>query len=409
MVAQSADGQDPRQYFGNVGVMLDVNTDYGFIKLDAAGTVTGWSPGAQALLGYSEAEALGKSSAIFHIDEDEDRAADSLARELSAARELGRAEFETLRTRKDRTRFVAGVVITPVYDAHGAVIGYEKLIRDLAAEQKRAFNMFHGLMEGAPDAIVIIGQDGRITMVNAQTDRMFGYSREELLGQEVEILVPQRYRTNHARFRTDFFTAPTTRRMGSGMELTGMHRDGREVPIEVTLSPIHIEDTVYVSAAIRDVTERREYEQRLRRQHEEIMELSTPVIQVWEKVLCLPLIGTLDSMRAARLTEGLLSKIGETQAEVVIFDISGVPTIDTQVAQHILRTVQAAALMGTMSIMCGVRPETAQAMVHLGIDVGQLRSRGTLQDALQLALGLLSERAQSVQDASESLRRLTST
>lgn len=303
---------------------------------------------------------------------------------------------------------MAGIVASPIRDESGAIIGFAKLIRDLAAEQKRAYNMFHGLMEAAPDAIVIVGPDGRITLANAQTDRMFGYTREELIGQEVEILVPPRFRANHVRFRGNFFTAPTARRMGVGMELVALHRDGREVPIEVTLSPIHVEDVVYLSAAIRDVTERREYEQRLRRQHEEIMELSTPVIQVWEKVLCLPLIGTLDSMRAARLTEGLLNKIGETQAEVVIFDISGVPTIDTQVAQHILRTVQAAALMGTVSIMCGVRPETAQAMVHLGIDVGQLRSRGTLQDALQLALTLLSERAQTTQQATEALRRLSS-
>jgi anti-anti-sigma regulatory factor len=135
------------------------------------------------------------------------------------------------------------------------------------------------------------------------------------------------------------------------------------------------------------------------------MELSTPVIQVWDKVLTLPVIGTLDSMRAARLTEGLLARISETQSEVVIFDISGVPTIDTLVAQHLLRTVQAAALMGTVSIMCGVRPETAQAMVHLGIEIDQLLSRGTLQDALQLALTLISERAGATRQASETLGR----
>lgn len=403
MVTQPAT-QDPRKHFGDVGAMLDAATDYGVITLDTEGNIVGWSPGAQVLLGYSEAEVLGRNAAILHVDED--KAGDSLAHELTAARQSGRAEFETLRKRKDGSRFVAGVVISPIHDAGGAVTGYAKLLRDLAAEQKRAYNMFHGLLEAAPDAIVIVDSDGKITLANAQADRLFGYPREDLLGKEVEMLIPARYRANHVRFRTDYAAAPAARRMGSGLELMALHRDGREIPIEATLSPIHVEGVVYISVALRDVTERREYEQRLRRQHDEIMELSTPVIQVWEKVLCLPLIGTLDSMRAARLTEGLLQKIGETQAEVVIFDISGVPTIDTQVAQHLLRTVQAAALMGTVSIMCGVRPETAQAMVHLGIDVGQLRSRGTLQDALQLALNLLAERIQTTRSAGDALTRL---
>jgi anti-anti-sigma regulatory factor len=113
------------------------------------------------------------------------------------------------------------------------------------------------------------------------------------------------------------------------------------------------------------------------------------VIQVWDKVLVLPIIGTLDSVRAARLTEGLLQRIAEHQAEVIILDVSGVPAIDTTVAQHLLKTVQAARLMGSVSIMSGVRPETAQSIVHLGIDLGGMHSRNTLRDALQLALRLL--------------------
>jgi rsbT co-antagonist protein RsbR len=113
------------------------------------------------------------------------------------------------------------------------------------------------------------------------------------------------------------------------------------------------------------------------------------VIQVWDKVLILPLIGTLDSMRAARLTESLLERIAVDQAEVVILDVSGVPTIDSGVARHLLKTVQAARLMGTTSILSGVRPETAQSMVHLGVDLGGLRSRTSLKDALQLALRLV--------------------
>ncbi|BBX83670.1 PAS domain S-box protein [Mycolicibacterium aubagnense] len=373
--------------------MLDAIIEHAIIQLDLAGTVVRWGPGAELMTGYSAAEMVGKSVSVLYTDED--RAAGLVDRELAAVREAGRFEFEGWRVRKDGRRFRAAVVVTAIRDAAGVVTGLTKVLRDLTAEQQRADSMFHGLLESAPDAMVIVASDGRIALANAQADRLFGYRREDLIGREVETLIPPRFRGGHERYRSSFFADPRPRQMGVGLELWGLRRDGTEFPIDVSLSPLRTDEGLLVSAAIRDVTERREQEQRLRRQHEEIMELSTPVIQVWDKVLTLPVIGTLDSARAARLTEGLLFKIAETQAEVVIFDISGVPTIDTQVAQHLLGTVQAAALMGTTSIMCGVRPETAQSMVHLGIDIGQLRSRTTLRHALQLALTLLAERAEA--------------
>lgn len=382
--------------------MLDAVTDHAIIKIDPAGNVARWSTGAQALTGYSAAEAVGRPVSMFYSEED--RAAGLAEQELTAGRESGRFEIEGWRVRKGGQRFRAAVTVTAIHDTAGILTGFTKIIRDLTAEQQRADPMFHGLLESAPDALVIVAADGRITLANTQTDQMFGYRREDLIGREIEMLIPPRFRGGHHRYRTGFFAEPRVRQMGVGLELWGLRRDGTEFPVEVSLSPLDTEQGLYVSAAVRDITERRAQEQRLRRQHDEIMELSTPVIEVWDKVLTLPIIGTLDSLRAARLTEGLLAKIGEAQAEVVIFDISGVPTIDTQVAQHLLRTVQAAGLMGTVSIMCGVRPETAQAMVHLGIDIGQLRSRGTLRDALQLALTLLSERAETVTGAAELLR-----
>lgn len=397
----------PRVRSNELDAVIDAITDVGIVKLDIAGNVAYWSAGAQNLLGYSGAEVLGQPASMFYTDED--RASGVAERELATARESGRCEFEGWRVRQDGHRVRAGVIVAPIRDEAGSVTGFAKVVRDIAAEQQKASDTFHALLEAAPDAMVIVGSDGRIMLANAQTDRMFGYAREELVGREVEMLLPPRFRGNHVRYRTDFFAEPSVRRMGIGLELFGLRRDGTEFPIDISLAPLRIEQGLYVSAAIRDVTERREYEQRLQRllrQHEEIMELSTPVIQVWDKVLTLPLIGTLDSMRAARLTEGLLVRIGETQAEVVIFDISGVPTIDTMVAQHLLRTVQAAALMGTVSIMCGVRPETAQTMVHLGIDIGQLLARGTLQDALQLALRLLAERTETAREAGDALGRI---
>ncbi|WP_406164740.1 PAS domain S-box protein [Streptomyces sp. NBC_00996] len=400
MTTPPGDEQDPQAGLRDLESMLDAITDQAVIKLDPGGEVVRWSQGAQVMTGYAEREVVGRPVSMLHVEED--RGARLAEQELASAREEGRLEFQGWRIRKSGERFLARIVLTPVRGEDGAVTGFVKVIRDVT-ESARAESLFHGLLESAPDAMVIISTDARIVLVNRQAEALFGSERQELVGREIEVLVPPRFRDRHVGHRSDFLAHPLLRPMGAGLELYGMRRDGTEFPVEISLSPLETAEGVLVAAAIRDVTERRETEQRLQRQRDEILELSTPVIQVWDKVLALPIIGTLDTLRATRLTEGLLEKIAQTQAEVAILDISGVPTIDTQVAQHLLKTVQAAALMGTVSIMSGVRPETAQSMVHLGIDMGRLRSRNTLQDALQLALAVLAERAGTAKTAARAL------
>ncbi len=368
----------------------------GIITLDADGRVVDWNDAAQKLTGYPVDEVRGVPISVLYTQED--RAADLAGRELQTARDSGRFEDEGWRMRKDGGRFRATVVVAPVRDNAGELTGYVKVLRDVTSRRADE-SLFRALLESAPDAMVIVAEDGLITLVNKQTEALFGFTRDELVGRPVETLVPQRLHGRHIAHRDGFFTAPTVRPMGVDLDLFGVRRDGSEFPVEISLSPLRTDQGLMVCAAIRDVTERREYQERLKRQRDEIMELSTPVIQVWDKVLALPIIGTLDSGRAARLTEGLLEKIAEQQAEVIILDISGVPTVDTLVAQHLLKTVQAATLMGAASIISGVRPETAQAIVHLGIDLGRLRSRNTLRDALQLALQIVRERATAAEDS----------
>jgi rsbT co-antagonist protein RsbR len=122
------------------------------------------------------------------------------------------------------------------------------------------------------------------------------------------------------------------------------------------------------------------------RQQQELLELSTPVVKLWENILALPLIGTLDSQRTQVVMENLLQKIVDTGAALAIIDITGVPTVDTLVAQHLLKTVAAARLMGADCIISGIRPQIAQTIVHLGVNLSEVTTKATLADAFLVAL-----------------------
>lgn len=124
----------------------------------------------------------------------------------------------------------------------------------------------------------------------------------------------------------------------------------------------------------------------IRRQQEELLELSTPVVKLWDGVIALPMIGTLDSARTQVVMETLLQRIVDTDAQTAIIDITGVPVVDTLVAQHLMKTVAAIRLMGADCIVSGIRPQIAQTIVHLGLDLSNISTRSTLADALQLAM-----------------------
>jgi PAS domain S-box-containing protein len=162
--------------------------------------------------------------------------------------------------RKDGSEVPVDIMLSPLRSEQGMLA--LAVVRDIT-DRRRAEERFRGLLESAPDAMVIVGESGAIELVNSQTELLFGYERSELLGQQVEMLIPARFRGQHPQHRADYKSRPRVRPMGVGLELYGLRRDGTEFPIEVSLSPLQTAEGVLVSSAIRDISARKAAEGRL--------------------------------------------------------------------------------------------------------------------------------------------------
>jgi PAS domain S-box-containing protein len=241
-------------------MLVDGVRDYAIFMLDLRGQIVSWNAGAEKVKGYKADEIIGHNFSCFFPPEEIKQGRPEELLRLTAI--TGRQEEQGMRVRKDGSRFLANITFTALRDRDGNLRGFSEFSHDLS-ESKEAGAKYRGLLEAAPDAMVVVNQSGEIVLLNVQAEKQFGYRRDELVGQKVKNIIPEGFAERLIADGTRSAAEALAQQIGTGIELSGRRKDGSEFPIEIMLSPLESAEGILVTAAIRNISMRKDAETHL--------------------------------------------------------------------------------------------------------------------------------------------------
>ncbi len=355
----------------------------GIVRLD--GIITYANPAFSALTGYDRLAGTHMTALYFEHDLPLLEAIIRTIRNDGVWRGIARLRHKNGRTIPVRVNAFV------IRDDEGNPVAMTGMFEDLTAELQRdeRLRLFEALIENAPDAIGVADFNGNIIYANAAYKTLTGYG-DDLIGMNgFDYIHEEDYQAGQATL------ARLAERKAAFLEVRIRRKDGGIVPVAATMyvqmSP---HDRLQIIGFLRDISaQKRAEEERLALQQQvieaqraAIRELSTPLIPISETAVIMPLVGAIDSARAQQIIETLLSGVAEYHAEMAIVDITGVQVVDTQVASALVRAAQAVRLLGAQVVLTGVKPQVAQTLVQLGASLEGIRTAGTLQTGVRLAL-----------------------
>jgi PAS domain S-box-containing protein len=361
-----------------------IDKSQGTIEFNLDGTIITANDNFLNVLGYSMDEVEGKHHRIF--------CEESYANSPDYKKfweKLNRGEFDSgeyKRIGKNNRDVYIQATYNPIFDFNGKPLKIIKIATDVTKQK-----LINAEYEGKISAIdksqgtIEFNLDGTIITANDNFLNVLGYSLDEVKGKHHRIFCEESY-ANSTEYK-EFWEKLNRGEFDSG-EYKRIGKNSRETYIQATYNPIFDLNgkPMKILKIATDVTEQKRFEMERTKQAALIMEMSTPVMRLWDNILLLPIVGLVDSKRVQLIMETVLQKILDHQAKVIILDIQGVPAVDSAVANHIIKVTKATRLMGCTCIITGISPEISQALVNLGIELTDILTQSTLKDGVNTSL-----------------------